>query len=132
MTARRQRKAPPFPAWIYFPLNVAPPEWATALVAAVESAPAIGTGFARTGLSSDEVLAQLAPGLTVLGYDVEAGKKQNAKVRRPVLFGEQGEQELEFQIDAFHDVYGIVIEVEAGRGAKGNAAYRDLIRTGLI
>ena len=42
-----------------------------------------------------------------------------------MLFGEGGRQELEFQIDAFHDRDGIVIEVEAGRGAKGNATYRD-------
>jgi hypothetical protein len=96
MTARRQRKVKAFPSWIYFPLNVTPPEWATALAGVVAAAPTIGTGNARTGLSSDEVLALLAPGLTALGYDVEAGKKQNAKVRRPVLFGEQGEQELEF------------------------------------
>jgi len=115
----------PFPSWIYFPLNAAPPAWAKSLVEVVATQPAISTEKTKTGLSSDAVLAALAPGLIALGYDVEAGKKQNAKVRRPVLFGEGGRQELEFQIDAFHDRDGIVIEVEAGRGAKGNATYRD-------
>jgi len=122
----------PFPSWIYFPLNEAPPDWARSLVDVVAAVPAISTEKTKTGLSSDAVLAALAPGLMTLQYDVEAGKKQNAKVRRPVLFGEGGRQELEFQIDAFHDGEGIVLEVEAGRGAKGNATYRDLIRTGLI
>jgi hypothetical protein len=31
-----------------------------------------------------------------------------------------------------HDGLGIVVEVEAGRGARGNAVYRDLIRSSLI
>jgi hypothetical protein len=31
-----------------------------------------------------------------------------------------------------HDELGVVLEVEAGRGARGNAVYRDLIRTSLI
>ena len=36
------------------------------------------------------------------------------------------------EIDAFHEGYGIVVEVEAGRGARGNATYRDIIRASLI
>lgn len=121
-----------FPTWVYFPLNQVPPGWAQSLVDVVAGVPQISTAKTRTGLSSDAVLGALAPGLVALGYDVEAGKKAGAKVRRPVLFGENGRNELEFQIDAFHDGEGIVLEVEAGRGAKGNAAYRDLLRTGLI
>jgi hypothetical protein len=35
-------------------------------------------------------------------------------------------------VDAVHDELGVVVEVEAGRGARGNAVYRDLIRTSLI
>ena len=37
-----------------------------------------------------------------------------------------------YEIDAFHEGYGIVVEVEAGRGARGNATYRDIIRASLI
>jgi hypothetical protein len=35
---------------------------------------------------------------------------------------------------AFHDELGIAVavEVEAGRGAAGNADYRDIVRTSLI
>jgi hypothetical protein len=38
-------------------------------------------------------------------------------------------------VDAVHDALGIVVEIEAGRGARGargNALYRDLIRASLI
>ncbi len=37
-----------------------------------------------------------------------------------------------YEIDAAHDELGIVMEVEAGRGARGHAAYRDLVRTSVI
>jgi hypothetical protein len=78
------------------------------------------------------VLAKLRPGLVALGYEVEAGKKAEQKIRRPVLFGEQGIERVAYEVDAVHDELGIVVEVEAGRGARGNAAYRDLVRTSLI
>jgi hypothetical protein len=35
-------------------------------------------------------------------------------------------------VDAVNDALGVVVEVEAGRGARGNAVYRDLVRTSLI
>jgi len=53
-------------------------------------------------------------------------------VRRPVLFGTQGSERVAYEVDAFHDELGIVLEIEAGRGALGNAVYRDLIRASLI
>jgi hypothetical protein len=37
-----------------------------------------------------------------------------------------------YEVDGFHAGHGIVLEVESGRGAAGNADYRDLIRTSLI
>jgi hypothetical protein len=48
------------------------------------------------------------------------------------LFGENGAAEVNYEIDAFHDKLGIAVEVEAGRGAAGNADYRDIVRTSLI
>ena len=78
------------------------------------------------------MLSELSPGLLALGYDVESGKTQTAKIRRPVLFGENGNPEVNSEIDAFHDELGIAVEVEAGRGAAGNADYRDIVRTSLI
>ena len=92
----------------------------------------IATDGTRRSLKSDEVLVQLAEGLRELGFVVETNKTRAGKVRRPVLFGENGRASVTYEVDAAHDELGIVLEVEAGRGARGNAAYRDLIRTSLI
>lgn len=40
--------------------------------------------------TSDAALTELRPALEALGFEVEAGKKKIEKIRRPVLFGEQG------------------------------------------
>lgn len=92
----------------------------------------LSTATPRPGLTSDNVLLRLAPALIGLGYEVEQGKKAGGKVRRPVLFGESGRATVMYEVDAAHDGLGVVVEVEAGRGAMGNAAYRDSVRTSLI
>ncbi|MCA0181312.1 MAG: hypothetical protein LCH77_17390 [Actinobacteria bacterium] len=108
----------PYPLWNYYPRNVRPPEWVNGLVATVaETSGTISTVDQRTGLSTDDVLRELAPGLTSLGYVVESGKSKAAKIFRPVLFGDNGMPEVSYEIDAFHDDLGIAVEVEAGRGA---------------
>jgi hypothetical protein len=83
-------------------------------------------------LTSDKVLSLISEDLAALGYQVETGKKAVQKIRRPVLFGEEGTERVAYEIDAFHNSMGIAVEIEAGRGARGNAVYRDLIRTSLI
>jgi hypothetical protein len=122
-----------YPSWNYYPRNVRPAPWAidfTRVVANVE--PIVSTHVPREGLTSDVVLASLAPGLSELGYSVERNKTAANRIRRPVLFGPQGQSTLTYEIDAFHDELGVVVEVEAGRGARGNAVYRDIVRTSLI
>jgi hypothetical protein len=84
------------------------------------------------GLKSDQVLAVLAPGLLDAGYTVEASKTKADRIRRPVLFGEHGKERVAYEVDAIHDQLGVVVEIEAGRGARGNAVYRDLIRASLL
>jgi hypothetical protein len=49
-----------------------------------------------------------------------------------VLFGEQGLERVAYEVDAVQDALGIVLEIEAGRGAQSNAVYRDLIRSSLL
>jgi hypothetical protein len=88
--------------------------------------------LAHRGLTSDKALVALEPGLRALGYEVEASKNRRDRIRRPVLFGENGVEVLTWEVDAVHDTLGVVVEVEAGRGARSNAVYRDLIRTSLI
>lgn len=94
--------------------------------------PTISTALKKTGLSSDSVLKELAPGLIGLGYAVETGKTAADKIKRPVLFGEGGVPAVSYEIDAFHDEFGIAVEIEAGRAASNNADYRDIVRTSLI
>jgi hypothetical protein len=122
-----------WPAWTYFPHNEKPSPWVDDLLEVVKAAEgAICTETPREGLTSDTVLLALAPGMRLIGYDVESGKTTAGKVRRPVLFGENGMPTVTYEVDAAHDDLGVVVEVEAGRGARGNAAYRDVIRTSLI
>jgi hypothetical protein len=122
-----------YPSWDYFPRNARPPEWVEPFIANVRSAQDnISTVEHKTGLDSDQVLKQLATGLHDLGFAVESSKKVSDRIRRPVLFGSNGRPEVSYEIDAFHDGHGIVVEVEAGRGARGNATYRDIIRASLI
>jgi hypothetical protein len=124
-----------YPRWKYYPSNTKAAKWVPDFVAVVASAKAtINTEFAaRSGSSkSDEVLAALRPGLLSQGYVVEKSKEAIDKIVRPVLFDEGGIARVKYDVDAFHESEGIVVEVEAGRGAQNNADYRDIVRTSLI
>lgn len=107
-----------YPMWSYFPRNVRPPAWASSFVEVVSLLrPRYRPSEQKTGLDSDAVLSHLRSGLLALGYAVESGKTKEAKIHRPVLFGENGTPSVKYEIDAFHDELGIAVHVEAGRGA---------------
>jgi len=111
-----------YPRWDYFPRNVHPPEWVEPLVAEVRTVELrISTVDQGTGLHSNDVLQEL-----------ESSRSAANRIRRPVLFGSNGRAEVAYDIDAFHDGHGIVVEVEAGRAASNNATYRNIIRASLI
>jgi hypothetical protein len=125
-------KAARFPAWVYYPNETRPPPWCGQFVNVVQAQQG-SINSASANLTSDAVLACLRPGLVKLGYDVENKLASPPHiVRRPVLFGDQGQQRVAHEIDAMHDGLGIVVEIEAGRGATSNAVFRDLVRTSLI
>jgi hypothetical protein len=63
---------------------------------------------------------------------VEKGKTADQKLPRPVLFDEMGEAGLSYDIDAYHEGHGIVMEVEAVRAIRANAIYKDLIQMSLM
>lgn len=121
-----------YPKWQYFPSYVEAPTWVSDLIKVISTHASEIDSRTVGGLTSDRVLSHIAVDLVSLGYQVETGKKAIEKIRRPVLFGEEGTERVSYEIDAFHDSLGIAVEVEAGRGARGNAVYRDLIRTSLI
>jgi hypothetical protein len=121
-----------YPRWSYYPTRDRPPNWVSALVGAVAAAQGDIDSVNVAGLTSDKVLALLRPGLEGIGFRVEAGKTAADRITLPVLFGEQGLARVRYDVDGVHEELGVLLEVEAGRGARGNAVYRDLIRTSLI
>lgn len=122
----------PYPSWKFYPSNLRPPVWVDTILGAFVQARAAIESVSHVGLTSDDVLRELRPFLVAIGFEVEAGKKAAEKIRRPVYFGELGREGKAYEIDGFNDSYGIVLEVEAGRGARGNAVYRDLIQASLL
>ncbi len=124
----------PFPQWSYFPRNEAPPEWVEPTVAAVAAAePEITTSLVRAAnVKSDDVLRAIAPRLVDFGWAVETGKRAGQKIERPVLYGDNGEVKVKYEIDGWHPLHQAALEVEAGRGAANNADYRDIVRASLL
>lgn len=121
-----------YPEWIYYPARSRPPKWVNDFIGIVrQSRPALDS-MRSEGLTSDAALQALFPGLRSAGYAVEASKARADRLRLPVLFGENGKERVAYEIDAVNEELGVVVEIEAGRGAKSNAVYRDLIRASLI
>ena len=63
-----------------------------------------------------------------LGFQVEASKQADAKLARPVFFGENGEPTLRYEIDGYQPEWRCGLEIEAGRAILGNAIFRDLFQ----
>lgn len=121
-----------YPIWKYYPSRERPPDWALQLVDVFADLQMTLDSREGRQVSSDSALAELAPALRELGYQVEGSKRAEDKIRKPVLYGEMGKEERAYEVDGFQAEHGIVLEVEAGRGTQGNAIYRDLIQTSLL
>src|SRR5438045_5124506 len=86
-----------YPSWIYYPTSSAAPSWAHDLVHLVSASQDHIESTTHSGLTSDNVLLALRPGLELLGYTVEISKRRVDKVRRPVLFGEGGAERVAYE-----------------------------------
>jgi len=116
-----------------FPRTQPPPVFISEVIKVFKSHEGdIATHDNLNSLNSDGVLHQLRSDLVTLGFEVEAGKKRNQKIERPVFFGEDGVAEVRYEVDAYHVKWKCGLEVEAGRGWLGNAFYRDLILASLM
>lgn len=49
-----------------------------------------------------------------------------------MLFGENGEPDLQYEVDGYHEGKRYGLEVEALRAVLGNALYRDLIQAAVM
>ena len=116
-----------------FPRTQTPPTFLEKLIDQFEEhSQEVGTVHRERGLTSEELLAVLRPDLIDLGFEVEAGKRTEDKIMRPVFFGENAQPELQYQVDAWHPEWLAGLEIEAGRAWMGNAVYRDLIQALLM
>lgn len=112
-----------------FPRTSAPPRFIDAIVDVFRAhEDKIGTEHLAKGLDSDGVLARLAEDLRNLGLEVEASKRQEDRLSRPVFFGENGAPTLRYEIDGYWAAHRCGLEVEAGRALMGNAVFRDLFQ----
>jgi hypothetical protein len=121
-----------WPQWRYWPARDAPPPWVLNFVSVLNPLKDQLDTSAGNAAKSDAVLAAIAPGLAGLGYRIELSKAKADKIALPVLFGDQGAHRVQYEVDAVHEELGVIVEIEAGRGAKSNAGYRDLIRASLL
>jgi len=117
--------------WQYFPRSKQLPQHLLELVGALEPQFDLIVPSDKH-LESDDVLRLLCPTLQSLGYDVEEGKLARQKIRRPVLFGPRGVPTKSFDVDAFHQPTGTVVEVEAGRGVRNHQFLKDLFEACAI
>lgn len=79
-------------------------------------------------LLSDEVLHIISGDISLLGYEVERGKKSGEKIQVPVLFGRNGTLEKYFEVDCYNPINKVVIEVEAGRAVSNYQFLKDIFQ----
>jgi hypothetical protein len=118
-----------YPRWKSYPVNLPAPKWVDGVLESFREARPSIDSIENHGVSSNDALAAVKPGLEAKGFDIE--DKTN-RIARPVLFAENGSVEVEYRVDGYHPDFRVVLEVEAGRGAANNADYRDLVRTSLM
>ena len=74
---------------------------------------------------SDVVLNVVSNRLLEKGFDVETSKKLNDKVPKMVKRGESSKA-LEFDVDAYYESDGVVVEIEGGGATENNRFLKDL------
>ena len=83
-------------------------------------------------LESNAVLAVVAEGLETVGFSVEKSKKKADKIRVPVLFGQNGQVNLAFEVDAYSEANQTVIEVEGGRAVVNYQFLKDFYESCMM
>lgn len=123
----------PYPEWSHFPKNERPPLWVDPFLRVIaDHEAALSTIEKNNGLTGDQVLKKISPGLEEIGFATELSKKRSDKIIRPSLYGHNGVVSAHYELDAFHEEWGVAVEVEAGQSKSNNNDYRDIVRTSLL
>jgi len=86
----------------------------------------------KQNYASNQVLDKLRESLELLGFQIEKSKKNEDKIKVPVLFGLNGKLEKYFDADGYHIDYKTVIEVEAGRAVSNYQFLKDLFQACMM
>jgi len=117
-------------AWQYFPKSDDIPQHLRAVIRIFETRQHEISSDSHE-LSSNEVLAVLQDDLSH-HFRVEKSKRVVDKIRVPVLFGRNGNIDKAFDADAFDELTGTVIEVEAGRAVVNYQFLKDLFEACMM
>lgn len=117
--------------WQYFPKFAAAPEHLKQVVSAFERA-SDEIATPKNQLSSNEVLEHVANHLEEIDFKVERGKSRAQKIHRPVLYGRDGIIDKAFEVDAWQESTGTIIEVEAGRAVINHQFLKDFFEACVI
>jgi len=118
-------------SWQYYPKSDAIPEHLQRVVDIFKQhCDAIDS--LRHKLNSNGVLLVLKDTLLSDDFKVEKGNKIEDKIKVPVLFGREGRLEKSFQVDAFQEKTGTVLEVEAGRAVTNYQFLKDLFEACMM
>jgi hypothetical protein len=117
--------------WYYYPLCDEPTQTVRNIVSAFEGVASV-IDSTEHKQNSNQVLEKVAIQLQQLGFQVEIGKRQDQRIRVPVLFGQRGSVAKSFDADAYHPDEGFVIEVEAGRAVTNYQFLKDLFQACMM
>lgn len=118
-------------AWQYFPKSDIMPEHLLKVINVFKQHEAAFASPNHT-LQSPQVLSVLENGLMQIGFKVEKSKKAKDKIKIPVLFGRNGKLEKSFEVDAYHEDTGTILEVEAGRAVTNYQFLKDLFEACMM
>lgn len=82
--------------------------------------------------SSNEVLEIVREDLENIGFKIEKSKRQDDKIRVPVLFGLNNKIDKFFDADGISEDLSIVLEVEAGRAYRNNQFLKDIFQACMM
>lgn len=116
-----------------YPKAEAPPEWMAKIVDVFgRHEDRIGTGPRKRGLTSDEVLAILAPDLEAIGFRIEKQKLTGRKGDQSVLSGEAYSASGRFRFDVYHPEWLCCLAIEASRSATFTTEFWDIVEPQLV